>query len=67
MKGEYLGKDKKFPEAHTVWEYPYCGKITYQGRWEKNGIVIIKEVLGCKHWAGDGDVEEYFEKEVEID
>ena len=67
MKGKYLGKDKESPEAHEIWECPYCGKVTYHSRWGRNGIVIVKDVLGCKHWAGDGDVEEYFEKEVRND
>ena len=57
MRGKYLGKDKEFPEAHTIWKCPYCKKITYQNSSGKNGIVIIKEVIGCKHWAGDGDAE----------
>ena len=47
-----------------MWECPYCGKITFQDRRRKNGIVIVEEVLGCKHWTGTGNVEEYFEKEV---
>ena len=54
MNEKYLEKDKKFPEAHTMWECPYCGKITYQDRWGKNGIVIVKEVLGCEHWLVTG-------------
>ena len=54
MKGEYIGKDKKFPEAHTIWKCPYCGKITFQDKWGKNGIVIVKEVLGCEHWLVTG-------------
>ena len=65
MKGRYLGKDIGSPEAHDMWACPYCGKITYQSRWGENGIVIVKEVLGCQHWTGTGDEEEYFKKEVE--
>ena len=57
MKGEYIGKDKKFPEAHTIWKCPYCEKITFQDRWGKKGITIIKEVLGCEHWLGTEDDE----------
>ena len=63
MRGKNLGKDKEFSEAHDMWECPYCGKITYQGRWTDTGI--IEDVAGCQHWTGTGAEEEYFEKEVE--
>ena len=26
---------------------------------------VIEDVSGCQHWTGTGEVEEYFEKEVE--
>ena len=66
MKGKYLGKNEKFLKSHNMWKCPYCGKITFQDRWGKNGISIVKEVLGCKHWTGTGDVNEYFEFEKEV-
>ena len=62
MKGRYLGKDIGSPEAHDMWECPYCGTVTFQSSRRENGIVIVKEILGCRHWTGTGDVNEYFEK-----
>ena len=66
MKGKYLGKNKKYLKSHDMWECPYCGKITFQDRRRKNGIVIVEEVLGCKHWTGTGDMNEYFGFEKEV-
>jgi len=62
MKGRYLGKDIGSPEAHDMWACPYCGKVTYQGRWTGTGV--IEDVAGCQHWTGTGDIEEYFEGEA---
>ena len=61
MKGKYLGRDKESPEEYSMWECPYCRKVTYQGRWTTTGV--IEDVAGCRHWTGTGDVAEYFEKE----
>ena len=57
MRKETKKKGKKTDAL--MFECPYCGRTTFQGRWGKNGIVIVKEVLGCQHWTGTGD-EEYF-------
>jgi len=45
VKGIERGTDA---EGYILWECPFCGKISGQGRWFNDGI--LESVPGCEHY-----------------